>query len=126
MILLFTISKVFSRLACAPPAGSRTISSINFNFFMSVAVNFKASAACSLYSQLRHKIEEQDSGDITEYHLFSNINTLSPTPITRAPQQAPPPIIITVSFFLRDVVFCSLVYAFYVLSSYFFSVFNKK
>jgi hypothetical protein len=35
---------------------------------MSEEVNFKASAA-SLYSQLFHKIEEQDSGEITEYQV---------------------------------------------------------
>jgi hypothetical protein len=38
---------------------------------MSEEVNFKASAACSLYSQLFHKIDEQDSGEITEYQVFS-------------------------------------------------------
>jgi hypothetical protein len=37
---------------------------------MSEEVNFKASAAISLYSQLFHKIEEQDSGEITEYQVF--------------------------------------------------------
>ncbi len=61
--------------------------------FISVAVNFKASAAFSLKSQLLHNIEEQDSGDITEYHVFSNINTLSPTPMPSAPPEAPSPMI---------------------------------
>jgi hypothetical protein len=37
---------------------------------MSDEVSFKASAAISLYSQLFHKIEEQDSGEITEYQVF--------------------------------------------------------
>ena len=48
---------------------------------MSIDVNFKASAACSLYSQLLHKIDEQDSGEITEYQVFSSMYTLFPTPI---------------------------------------------
>ena len=60
---------------------------------MSFAVNFNADAACSLNSQLLHNIEEQDSGEITEYQVFSNINTLSPTPIPNAPPDAPSPII---------------------------------
>ena len=37
---------------------------------MSFEVNFNASAACSLCAQLLHKIEEQFSGEITEYHEF--------------------------------------------------------
>ncbi len=40
-------------------------------------------------------MEEQDSGDITEYHVFSSIITLSPTPIPNAPPEAPSPIIKT-------------------------------
>ena len=32
-------------------------------------------------------------GEITEYHVFSNMNTRSPTPIPRAPPDAPSPII---------------------------------
>ena len=64
---------------------------------MSLAVNFKASAAVSLCSQLRHKMEEQDSGDITEYQVFSNINTLSPTPIPNAPPEAPSPIMMQIT-----------------------------
>src|SRR5690606_39829362 len=63
---------------------------------MSLAVSFKASAACSLYSQLRHRIDEQDSGDITEYHVFSSMSTLSPTPIPKAPPEAPSPTITTI------------------------------
>ena len=59
---------------------------------MSLAVNFSADAAISLYSQLLHKIEEHDSGEITEYHVFSNIRTVSPTPIPNAPPEAPSPI----------------------------------
>ena len=64
------------------------ILSINFNFNISLEVNFSASAAISLCSQLLHRIEEQDSGEITEYHVFSNIKTLSPTPIPNAPPEA--------------------------------------
>src|SRR5690606_34949667 len=67
--------------------------STNLRPFISFAVNFKASAARSLYSQLRHKIDEHDSGEITEYHVFSIIKTLSPTPIPKAPPEAPSPII---------------------------------
>jgi hypothetical protein len=37
---------------------------------MSEEVIFKASAA-TLYSQLFHKIEEQDSGEITEYQVLA-------------------------------------------------------
>ena len=56
---------------------------------ISSAVNFNASAANSLWSQLLHNIDEQDSGDITEYHVFSSIKILSPTPIPKAPPEAP-------------------------------------
>ena len=38
-------------------------------------------------------MEEKDSGEITEYHVFSNIKTLSPIPIPSAPPDAPSPII---------------------------------
>ena len=50
---------------------------------MSLDVNFRASAAFSLCSQLLQSIEEQDSGEITEYQVFSNINISSPTPIPK-------------------------------------------
>ena len=63
---------------------------------MCLGVNFNASAAVSLYSQLRHNIEEHDSGEMTEYQVFSNINILSPTPIPSAPPEAPSPIITTI------------------------------
>ena len=63
---------------------------------MSFEVNFNASAAVSLCSQLRQRIDEQDSGEITEYQVFSNINILSPTPIPKAPPEAPSPIITTI------------------------------
>ena len=49
-----------------------------------------------MYSQLLHKIDEQDSGEITEYQVFSNMYTLSPTPIPNAPPEAPSPIIIEI------------------------------
>src|SRR5690606_8344511 len=75
-ILFLTVSKVFSRLVWAPPKGSFTISSTSFCRFISVAVSFRASAACSLYSQLLQRMEEQDSGDMTEYQVFSNMRTL--------------------------------------------------
>ena len=69
---------------------------MSLSFFISGAVSFKASAASFLYSQLRHKIEEQDSGEITEYHVFSSIYTLSPIPIPNAPPEAPSPMINTI------------------------------
>ena len=59
---------------------------------ISVAVSFSAAAAFSLKSQLLHKILEHDSGEITEYQVFSIINTLSPTPMPKAPPDAPSPI----------------------------------
>ena len=42
---------------------------------------------------LNFRIEEQDSGEITEYQVFSSIKTRSPTPIPKAPPEAPSPII---------------------------------
>jgi hypothetical protein len=63
--------------------GSGIISSINFCLFMSEEVNFKASLI-SLYSQLFHKIEEQDSGNYRIPSVFKHINAIS-TPIPNAP-----------------------------------------
>jgi hypothetical protein len=57
---------------------------------MSEEVNFKASAAISLYSQLFHKIEEQDSGEIQNTKCFQAYKR-SPTPIPNAPPEAPSP-----------------------------------
>ena len=71
---------------------------------MSLDVNFSASAAFSLYSQLLQSIEEQDSGEITEYQVFSNINISSPTPIPKAPPDAPSPIIITIIGTDKDII----------------------
>ena len=96
MICSCTALKVPSRSECAPPNGSLMISSTIFSFIPSSAVNFNASAAFSFSDQLRHNIEEQFSGEITEYHEFSNIYTLSPTPIPKAPPEAPSPIIIVI------------------------------
>ena len=42
-------------------------------------------------------MEEQDSGEITEYHVFSNISTLSPIPIPKAPPEAPSPIMMQIT-----------------------------
>ena len=71
---------------------------------MSLAVSFNASAACSLFSQLLHKIDEQDSGEITEYHVFSSMYILSPTPIPKAPPEAPSPMtIIIIGVFKCDI-----------------------
>ena len=61
--------------------------------YISLAVNFKQSAAFSLKSQLLHKIDEQDSGEITEYQVCSSIYTRSPIPIPKAPPDAPSPTI---------------------------------
>ena len=46
-------------------------------------------------------MEEQDSGEITEYQVFSIIKTLSPTPIPKAPPEAPSPIITQIIGTLR-------------------------
>ena len=62
-------------------------------FNMSFGVSFSAFAASSLLSQFLHKIDEQLSGEMTEYHVFSSINILSATPIPSAPPEAPSPII---------------------------------
>ena len=75
---------------------------MSFDFFISVAVSLRESAACSLYSQLLHKMEEHDSGEITEYHVFSSIKTRSPTPIPKAPPEAPSPIITVIIGTLID------------------------
>ena len=66
-----------------------------------MAVSFKASAAFSLLSQFLHKILEQDSGEITEYHVFSSMKTLSPMPIPNAPPDAPSPMIMQMTGTLR-------------------------
>ena len=79
----------------APPTGSGTISSITPCSMRSGAVSLSARAASSLWSQLRHRIDEHDSGEMTEYHEFSSMSTRSPTPIPSAPPEAPSPITTT-------------------------------
>ena len=59
-------------------------------------MSFKASAACSLKSQLRQRMLEQDSGEMTEYHVYSIIRILSPMPMPRAPPDAPSPMTTTI------------------------------
>ena len=61
----------------------------DFLFQHILGVSFNALAAVSLCSQLLHKIEEQLSGAITEYQVFSSMYTLFPTPIPKAPPEAP-------------------------------------
>src|SRR5699024_8355844 len=80
-----TILKVVYLSLWAPPNGILIILSISLFIFISVAVSFNASAALSLCSQLRQSLDEQLSGDITDYQVCSSINTLSPTPIRSAP-----------------------------------------
>ena len=63
---------------------------------MSFGVNFKTLAASSLKSQLLQSIEEHDSGEITEYQVFSSIIILSPIPMPNAPPDAPSPITMTI------------------------------
>ena len=50
----------------APPIGSGITSSITSSFFRSAAVTFIASAASCALALLRHRIEAQPSGEITE------------------------------------------------------------
>ena len=54
-----------------PPRGSGIMPSISLCSFMSFAVNFRASAAFSLYSQLLHKIELQLSGDTAQTFILN-------------------------------------------------------
>src|SRR5690606_7171178 len=70
---------------------------ITLILLLSLAVSFKASAACSLYSQLLQRMDEQFSGEITENQAFSSIKNLSPTPIPKAPPDAPSPITIQIT-----------------------------
>ena len=51
----------------------------------------------NLISPYVNKMEEQDSGEITEYHVFSSITTLSPTPMPNAPPEAPSPMMIQIT-----------------------------
>ena len=51
------------------------------------------SAAFSFCSHDLHRIELQFSGEITVYQAFSSMNTRSPTPMPKAPPDAPSPII---------------------------------
>ena len=60
-------SKTFCRFLWAPPRGSAIISSITPKDYKSCAVSFRASVASFVLSALRHKIDAQPSGDITEY-----------------------------------------------------------
>src|SRR5690554_8130756 len=99
-----TAKNVFSLSLCAPPIGSLIISSITLILLLSLAVSFKASAACSLYSQLLQRMDEQFSGEITENQAFSSIKNLSPTPIPKAPPDAPSPITIQITGDRKSVV----------------------
>src|SRR5262249_9712176 len=51
---------------CAPPIGSATTRSTTPSFCRSAAVIFIASAASAALSPVRHRIEAQPSGEITE------------------------------------------------------------
>ena len=95
MRVLFNVAAAINGSRCAPPIGSGIIRSMIFCSSKSFAVSFSASAACSLNSQLRQRMLEHDSGEITEYHEFSSIITLSPIPIPSAPPDAPSPMTTT-------------------------------
>src|SRR5665213_3816568 len=90
----FTVAYIFSGALCAPPRGSLIIPSIRPSLSILSEVSCKASAACSLKSQERHRMDEHDSGEITEYQVYLSIKTLSPTPIPSAPPDAPSPMMI--------------------------------
>ena len=42
-------------------------------------------------------MDEQDSGEITLYHVFSSMSTLSPIPIPSAPPEAPSPMMMQIT-----------------------------
>jgi hypothetical protein len=50
---------------CAPPVGSRTISSMRPASRRSGAVSFRASAASTFFAASRHRIAAQPSGGMT-------------------------------------------------------------
>ena len=67
--------------------------SITSIFNISLAVSLSADAASTVFELSFHKIEEQPSGEITEYIEFSSIKTVLPVPIATAPPEPPSPII---------------------------------
>ena len=83
--IYFRVSNINSGARCAPPSGSGRMRSMIPLASRSGAVSFSASAACSLKFQLRQRIEEQLSGEITLYHEFSSIKIRSPKPMPSAP-----------------------------------------
>ena len=56
-------------------------------------MSLSADAASTVFELSFHKIEEQPSGEITEYIEFSSIKTVLPVPIATAPPEPPSPII---------------------------------
>ena len=65
-----------SRFLWAPPEGSCIILSITSIFNISLAVSLSADAASTVFELSFHKIEEQPSGEITEYIEFKYDNIL--------------------------------------------------
>ena len=57
---------------------------------------FSATAACGALLASFHKIAAHASGVATVYTECSNINTLSPTPIPKAPPDPPSPITVQI------------------------------
>ena len=53
------------------------------------------SAASGAWSALRHRIDAQPSGEITEYVAYCSISTTSPTAMASAPPEPPSPITLT-------------------------------
>ena len=76
---------------CAPPKGSRIISSAIPNWCKSSAVIFIVSAAIFAKLLSFHKIPAAPSGEITEYVLFSNMSTRLAIPRPKAPPLPPSP-----------------------------------
>ncbi|EMI13753.1 hypothetical protein C883_3409 [Bacillus stratosphericus LAMA 585] len=79
---------------CAPPFISGMISSIIPKCFKSFAEIFICLAASGAYLASFHRIDAAPSGEITEYHEYSNIWIWLPTLIPRAPPLDASPITI--------------------------------
>lgn len=88
-----SIFAIFSGSPCAPPKRSfddvvnqtkrQHIFSGKFQRFCCFSFGKK--------SHVCQRIAEEFSGEITVYHVFSSMNTLSPTPMPKAPPEAPSP-----------------------------------
>src|SRR6185312_1163720 len=86
-----------SRSRWAPPSGSGTMMSMTPSLSRSCAVSFNASAASCVFSPLRQMIEEQASGEITEYVECSSMSTRLAAASASAPPEPPSPMIAATS-----------------------------